>query len=207
MVLSSGGYGASALPHDYLDDLESFFYVLFWICFTCEATGPKPVLLNSWESQDALTASLAKSHFYLGPIDVIPGCRLPPFFGEIFFTLLDNLHQFFESQIKRKLRLIRAPRKTLEALVPQSEEHYAEIFSYIDTAIVAIEALPGEKTNRRPCPSRAPRPGKRPSTGSPDDSPDPKRKKIGLQKKAVVENDNPFVPTVPSKLSLETTFE
>lgn len=132
---------------------------------------------------------------------------LLPFFGEIFFTLLENLQHFFESQVKGKLRLMKAPRETLEALKPQSEEHCAEIFSYIDAAIAAIEALPGEKTNRRPRPSIAPRRSKRPSTGSLDDSPDPKRKKTGLQTKAAVENENPFTPTIPSRLSLETTCE
>lgn len=152
------------------------------------------MLLKSWESQDAQAAAQAKNHFYFCRIDVNPGCRFLPLFGEIFFTLLENLQQLFESQVKRKLRLMKAPRESLEALKPESEEHYAENFSYIDTAIAATEALSGEKTNRRPRPSLAPRRSKRPSTVSPNDSPDPKRKKTGLQ-------------TVPSRLSLETTFE
>lgn len=128
---------------------------------------------------------------------------LLPFFGEIFFTLLENLQHFFESQVKGKLRLMKAPRETLEALKPQSEEHCAEIFSYIDAAIAAIEALPGEKTNRRPRPSIAPRRSKRPSTGSLDDSPDPKRKKLDsrrkLQWKTKTHSPRQFLPGCPSK--------
>lgn len=36
MVLRSAFFGTTAATHDYLDDLESFFYVLYWICCTYE---------------------------------------------------------------------------------------------------------------------------------------------------------------------------
>jgi hypothetical protein len=221
MVLSSEILGIAATTHDYLDDMESFFYVLFWICSTYEKAkrprrGALPSALAGWEDNNAQFSSNAKNKIISYPLNKHT-CPISAYFGDIFLDLLNSLRQFLKGQIDRKMNSLDAPRGPLTALMPQSEVHYAEVLGYIDLAIKAVEALPGgealsedealpeEKTDANPQPYTTPE--KRTSTGPPDDSPTSKRKKTGPQKKSSAGNENIFAPTIPSKLSLETTFE
>ena len=209
MVLSSAILGNVATTHDYLDDLESFFYVLFWICSTYEKAkqprrGALPSTLARWEDNDAQSSSDAKNRIITYPLNKYT-CPISTYFGDIFLDLLNSLRQFFKGQIDRKFHSLGAPRGPLTALMPQSEEHYAEVFGYIDLAIKAVEALPEEETVANLQPSTTPE--KRTSAGPPDDSPRPKRTKTGPHRKASVGKENPSGSKIPSKLSLETTFE
>lgn len=59
-------------PHSYRDDLESFFYVLIWICVIYESTGDRhyiqdaedkpcsPQVLNGWSRADAADVKFAQ---------------------------------------------------------------------------------------------------------------------------------------------------
>ncbi|KAJ3509079.1 hypothetical protein NLJ89_g5405 [Agrocybe chaxingu] len=56
-------------PHSHLDDLESFFYVLCWICFSylgvrnLKLPGTSPIL-EDWDDEDPNRAWRAKKSFY-----------------------------------------------------------------------------------------------------------------------------------------------
>ena len=209
MVLKSAILGIAAATHDYLDDLESFFYVLFWICSTYEKAkrprrGALPSALAGWEDNNPRFSSSTKNDILSYRLNKHT-CPMSAYFGDIFLDLLNSLRQFVKGQIDRKMNSLDAPRGPLRALMPQSELHYAEVLEYIDLAIKAIEALPEEKTVADLQPSTTPE--KRTSTGPPDDSPRPKRTKTGPHKKASVGKENPSTSKIPSKLSLETTFE
>ena len=209
MVLKSAIFESAATTHDYLDDLESFFYVLFWICCTYEKAkrprrGALPNALAGWEDNNAQISSNAKNIIIFYPFNRHT-CPISAYFGDIFLHLLNNLRQFLKGQIDRKMNSLDAPRGSLTALKPQSEVHYAEVLGYVDLAIKAVEALPEEETVANLQPSTTPE--KRSSTGPPDDSPRPKRTKTGPHRKASVGKENPSASNIPSKLSLETTFE
>ena len=209
MVLKSAILGTAAATHDYLDDLESFFYVLFWICLTYEKAkrprrGALPPALAGWEDDNTHFSSSAKYITISFPLNKHT-CPISAYFGDIFLGLLNNLRQFLKGQIDRKMNSLDAPRGPLTALMPQSKLHYAEVLRYIDLAIKAVEALPEEETVANLQPSTTPE--KRISTGPPDDSPRPKRTKTGPHRKASVGKENPSASKIPSKLSLETTFE
>lgn len=58
-----------SVPHSYRDDLESFFYVLIWICVMYESTGDRhyirdekssPRVLNGWARADAADVKYAQ---------------------------------------------------------------------------------------------------------------------------------------------------
>ena len=210
MVLKSAILGIAATTHDYLDDMESFFYVLFWICSTYEKAkrprrGALPPTLAGWEDNIAQSSSNAKNNIISYPLNKYT-CPISAYFGDIFLNLLNSFRQFLKGQIDRKMNSLDPRRVPLTALMPQSEVHYAEVLGYIDLAIKAVEALPEEKADANLQPFTTPE--KRTSTGPPDDSPGPKRKKTGPHsKKASVGKEKPFASTTPSKLSLETTFE
>ena len=209
MVLRSAVFENAATAHDYLDDLESFFYVLFWICSTYEKAqrprrGALPSTLARWEDNDPQSSSSEKYITISIPLSKHT-CPISTYFGDIFLDLLNSLRQFHKGQIDRKFHSVGAPRGPLTALMPQSEEHYAEVLGYVDIAIKAVEALPEEETVANLQPSTTPE--KRTSTSPPDDSPRPKRTKTGPHRKASVGKENPSSSKIPSKLSLETTFE
>ena len=209
MVLKSAILGIVAATHDYLDDLESFFYVLFWICSTYERAkrprrGALPSALAGWEDNNPRFSSSTKNDILSYPLNKHT-CPMSAYFGDIFLDLLNSLRKFVKGQIDRKMNSLDAPRGPLTALTPQSEVHYAEVLGYVDLAIKAVEALPEEELVANLQPSTTPE--KRTSTSPPDDSPRPKRTKTGPHRKASVGRENPSGSKVPSKLSLETTFE
>ena len=61
--------------------------------------------------------------------------------AQSFFSPFNNLREFFEGQIDRKMHSLDAPRELLFALRAQLEAHYAEVLGYVDLAIKAVEAL------------------------------------------------------------------
>lgn len=83
------------LCHD-LDDLESIFYILIWICFgysrPSKMIEPIPELLRDWGSENPLYAR-AKIDMYFTPLE--EAGEVTPFFGVVFQELLENLHTFF----------------------------------------------------------------------------------------------------------------
>lgn len=91
-------------PHTYRHDLESFLYVLIWICIFYDGTGhirkPRPIVLDGWSRVDASNAK-----FRLATDD------------KYFETLLAEFHVDF-TDIKGRVRDIR---KTLFRLYGNSE--------------------------------------------------------------------------------------
>jgi Fungal protein kinase len=131
--------------HDYLDDLESFFYVFCWICFGYEAPGrkitPQPAFLSNWEDLSCSRAAAAKVAFLFSK-KCFP--TAPPYFGPVFQNLLEKLQSFFftrflEDQLESSKT---TERKTLEELIPQAKLDYAEILEYIDKAVEEFKVDP-----------------------------------------------------------------
>lgn len=132
------------LCHDHLDDLESFFYVLCWICFGFSGPGKKlnpfPKTLSKWESTDPeLAADAKKGMFYLGLENT---GETTPFFGDIFQELLEDLHGFFQAHVARKFSISkRGQIPSLPDLIPESSQHYETVLGFVDNAIRKRAAL------------------------------------------------------------------
>src|SRR5437899_1123860 len=108
------------LCHDHLDDLESFFYVLCWICFGYSGPGkkvdPLPKTLQKWESADPESAADAKQSMFFKRL--VSTGESTPFFGDIFQELLEDLHRFFQAHVSRKCSITkRDPIPSLPELV------------------------------------------------------------------------------------------
>ncbi|EDR03779.1 uncharacterized protein LACBIDRAFT_306822 [Laccaria bicolor S238N-H82] len=190
--------------HDYLDDLESFFYVFCYICFAYEAPGkkksPQPTLLTEWEDFNSNTARHSKLSFLTESSDH----DLSPWFGEgVFQTLLQQMGQFVYDHYMTKDRRLKQPRRCLNDLTEAAHEQYAIFLGYVDEAIEKLEAMQPEVapdgtilasgvppiTPPRSSPSSSKRPSNDVLEGSPS-SKKPKR--------------NPHAPRFPSTLSMET---
>ncbi len=98
--------GRQEYTRDYLDDLESFFYLLCRICSTFTGPGTQvertPDFVSEWAQADARLAALAKFNTLL-----CADYEATAYFGPIVQTLLDKFHQFVASAAgcKRTMRL------------------------------------------------------------------------------------------------------
>ncbi|KIM49614.1 hypothetical protein M413DRAFT_35636, partial [Hebeloma cylindrosporum] len=130
--------------HDYLDDLESFFYVLIWICIGYSQPGkmvePIPELLSDWESENPIFAARTKVDMYFTALEEM--VEVTPFFGVIFQELLENVHGFFSVVVHRKTSSTKGQvYPTLTELIPEASGHYATILGFVDDAIKKRAAL------------------------------------------------------------------
>ncbi|KIM49671.1 hypothetical protein M413DRAFT_113970 [Hebeloma cylindrosporum] len=154
------------LCYDHLDDLESFFYILCWICFghsgSREKVHPWPRTLKNWESLDPETAAIFK-HSMLGKGLHWSGI-CTPFFGDIFQDLLEDLQGFFLEHVQRKLRSVSrksAPPKargtlpSLQDVIPEPSLHYETVLGFIDNAIRKRAALPQQSVAAEPAQATA----------------------------------------------------
>ncbi|KAF8971794.1 hypothetical protein BDZ97DRAFT_1785176, partial [Flammula alnicola] len=122
----------TAIYHDYLDDLESFFYVLCWVCLGYDGPNQKvepfPELLQSWESGAPQTAARAKNVFLFRRIR---GSVVTDYFGPIFNTLLTQLQAFFRQQLVTKDNdPDDRPAPFLVDLKPRAVEDYATVLGF-----------------------------------------------------------------------------
>ena len=193
--------------HDYLDDLESCFYVLCWICFAYNGPGllirPQPSFLCWWEELNPEIASDSKRAFFHRY--ALP--EMSSWFGKTFEALLQNFRKFLDAEISRKDRLMheKAPRLSLEELKADATKHYAIVLGFVDDAIKEVEALPDANplfasgfppaaASPTTPPQASASPGKRRSNDIPEGTPSFKKSKA-----------NPYAPRVPSTLPTETS--
>ena len=104
MLPSVNDTTGQALAHDYLDDLELFFYLLCWI--TIGYAGPnkplkgtsRPRVLLKWDQADASDAAAHKAMMILHLSK-----KVTPYFGRTFQNLLSALHRFLRPHIVFKM--------------------------------------------------------------------------------------------------------
>jgi len=114
-------------PHTYLDDLESFFFVLCWILVAYQRPGiirvEMPDTISLWDDPGS----------YLYKIGLLASeFKLPvsPWFGQSLRALLVRLHGFFN---KREALLGRPPSD------PDPVRDYDEFLSHIEQSITDLE--------------------------------------------------------------------
>ncbi|TRM70376.1 hypothetical protein BD626DRAFT_580464 [Schizophyllum amplum] len=129
------------LMHDYLDDLESFYWCLCWICFSYESPGQleKNAKVEAWQHDDPKHAANAKSDHLLGPFD--PSLVKPSL--QPLVPLLRSLHGLFQRMLTAKRVLVAAKMahaRTLAIMRKEADSHYDYVLNAIQQAIDSIGA-------------------------------------------------------------------
>ncbi|PPQ72397.1 hypothetical protein CVT24_002082 [Panaeolus cyanescens] len=127
--------------HDYLDDLESFFWVLLWI--TSENFGP--AMGTSTEALNSEILVRAKmdaspensANFKRTTLSDHETIVLQDGWGAPETELVQRLARFFDKQITAKRRKIKKEKKasTVAELRDAAPKHYRAVFRYFDAAI------------------------------------------------------------------------
>ncbi|TFK63505.1 hypothetical protein BDN72DRAFT_803210 [Pluteus cervinus] len=145
-VLLGEGY-----PHDYLDDLESFAYLLAWICGCLD--GPEnplpetPKILEECRQENPEDCGHAKLTL-VSAFDWILLPNVSDKWGQPVKSLLQNLMAFVEENFTHdRRRQYQGDAKTVAELHPNAGEKYAQFVSYINAAIdeVAEEEIAKNK--------------------------------------------------------------
>ncbi|KAF9486552.1 hypothetical protein BDN70DRAFT_870137 [Pholiota conissans] len=131
---------------DYLDDLESFYYLLSHICATftapCQQLPTTPDFIQQWSECDSATASFSKLSNLL-----YPSFQPTPYFGAVFERLLERFRAFVAKAVGRKLietaRRERAglPAPTWGDLRSVAQDDYAAVLLVFEDAISGFESI------------------------------------------------------------------
>lgn len=152
-------------PHDYLDDLESFFLVLVYVLLTRRPDGTLlpggsegPSIVREWDHPDPNIAYRNKSRIFGGTTDEFDAVRVIETNWGVTFL---NLYKKFRSWASgmRRQKLIRlgeveedlhtygvdeenesAVQNPFESLHSQRDEHYSQVLSFFDEVIQEVEA-------------------------------------------------------------------
>lgn len=132
-------------PHSYLDDLESFFYILLWMCVAYGSPGnPKqelPVVLNRWCLEDPALCGGAKridlSDRYEYEIEPL----ISESFGWPFKELLRQLKEILWTRYPRDLTPLprTKTRQTVKEVQEEAKPTYEKFIKAIETAILRVD--------------------------------------------------------------------
>ncbi|KAF8971761.1 hypothetical protein BDZ97DRAFT_2025276 [Flammula alnicola] len=140
------------LPVDYLDDLESFFYVLAWMCYAYDGVvnGPphfvpvhqRALALSRWAASPSSRESVLEKEGMLFGTGIVYGQSPVSGFwgGETYQELLDYLHYVLGSRYREKLELGRP--RTIQELRSDAAEDYDAFLSIIGSTIYSLERRP-----------------------------------------------------------------
>ncbi|TFK60337.1 hypothetical protein BDN72DRAFT_850591, partial [Pluteus cervinus] len=130
------------IPHNHLDDLESFFYILLLLVLKRKGpAGPLneqcPAFLEEWSNPKASTSYAYKynalSRFKVKVLDNIPEGWAQP-----IKTLLNNLRDFVWKHATAEAPPPPPGAKTVAALNPNADEHYKEFVGHVKGALKAL---------------------------------------------------------------------
>ncbi|KAF8652270.1 hypothetical protein AX16_004486 [Volvariella volvacea WC 439] len=130
--------------HCHLDDLESFYYVLAWICLTYNSPGEKkatedlPLFIRDWDSLERKTAFSSKHEFLTASF---PEKYLSEFFRPIR-NFLRAIHSLTYTFFKER-RFEATPNRPIAALYPAQDviSAYTKVLQLYDFTIRALELL------------------------------------------------------------------
>ncbi|KAJ3539452.1 hypothetical protein NMY22_g4727 [Coprinellus aureogranulatus] len=131
-----------APPHDYLDDLESFFYLMVYIFLRYRPDGSRhssgeegPSLLLGWASDDPSEAHANKERLF-GPTKIAR--RLINIeWGSACVKLYNEFRDWISSRRDDKEEL-EARGSVNEPLPSQRKKHYSEVLAMLDDAISSL---------------------------------------------------------------------
>ncbi|KIM47405.1 hypothetical protein M413DRAFT_416122 [Hebeloma cylindrosporum] len=144
-------YAYESAPHDYLDDLESFFYVFVWICLGYEGPGrPHPPSLKRFSTWDEQGIFSAHAKRWLLSERTDGDWKVSPYFGPVFQALFRELRIFIGERLNTKMKAIRLfewPRKPSD--FQHVDDDYAMFLGFIDKALkgLQVEVLGEQRTS------------------------------------------------------------
>lgn len=141
-------------PHDFIDDLESFYWTYLWIIMMHNGPGPGARLAKSntfvrkWtvgvNDPDMLWAPKSRYLSQLFPTNFI---TVAPYFSDSPYILLaEDLRKLFSSYYNENC----SERRTLENLFPQMDDIYAQVLTFFDKAIEHLGGAPDIVKNPSP---------------------------------------------------------
>ncbi|KAL1742499.1 hypothetical protein HDZ31DRAFT_65919 [Schizophyllum fasciatum] len=136
-VNDSARTNSQRLMHDYMDDLESFYWCMCWICFSFEGPGQPTTnaILNQWQQDDPVAAAAFKFSHLMG---VWQPSLVKPYFRKDFNTLLQSLHTLFQETNKYKQMLIEKKKvhtRTIDKIRHEAEQTYDYVLRTIEETI------------------------------------------------------------------------
>jgi hypothetical protein len=148
MVLRTGDHNIQA-NHDYLDDLESIFYVLCYLMFSFSGAGDQATAirrgkkLDRWDVSDTSSAAASKISFMARriPVEVC----VAPYWGKACISLLTGFKSFLAPIVHEKGQIFEGEltreekKQRIEGLHKKMDEHYDTVLGLFDKA---IELLP-----------------------------------------------------------------
>ncbi|KAF5341214.1 hypothetical protein D9611_006102 [Ephemerocybe angulata] len=161
------------MPRDYLDDIESFFYVLCHLLYGFKGVDlPVPeaftgmATLAQWE--DVLGADCCKSLFLNAK--ELDTRRMPPFWSLPCVELCDRFRKFLAPIVETKIDIhhTQGPKerhKPFQDLHSGLDAHYASVISLFDDALMAL-SQPGGDAPRQVLQPRLHTPGSETSSTS-----------------------------------------
>ncbi|KAH9482156.1 hypothetical protein JR316_0004251 [Psilocybe cubensis] len=138
--------GVESPPQDHLDDLESFFYVLAWICMRYNGPGIKAQntakYLDKWDSSNTALCAEIKEGLLSAPL-----AYLQPYFAKdkIFLRLVADLAKVCVRHVTEKLKVVDSMGEfpdlveIHQAQVASSGKDHDEFLAIIGKAINALE--------------------------------------------------------------------
>ena len=139
--------------HDYLDELESFFYVLTCIFLLFRPDGSRlpsdskgPSIVWSWGSDDPDTANMIKRGMYEAEYVHLTALRLiQETWHPACASLFEEFRRFLLEVTSDKTTILaladeRADWDVLQPLLSHRDEHYARVLGMFDKAIDGIKA-------------------------------------------------------------------
>ena len=150
------------LAHDYLDDMESSFYVTATLMYEYDGPNklqdPSPEILNKWlEFQDTTTCQENlefKKRFMLSERPADPTQHMAPYWSNATRVLLQRFYMFTREMIQEKVEIRECQNDTWRARLDKlySKSHvvrnYDTVLGFFDEAINKISQLENRKTRR-----------------------------------------------------------
>ncbi|KAK7044798.1 hypothetical protein R3P38DRAFT_2508887 [Favolaschia claudopus] len=205
--------------HDHMDDLESIFYVLYYILYGYDTAGrrlPDEKLgrIAKWENLSTEPGLLAESKgFFIQNDDSQELTRFDGPYSQPLCDLTEGLQKFFRPRIALANGSVGARRRTTfpPYQATQAKIDYENFLDHIDLAITKIESLPPSTPLPSPIPfslhgfPSPPSPGKRvhddndDATGDSPHSPSTKRPRRGTSA------SDPSTPTRRSTVPINSS--
>lgn len=143
-------------PHDHMDDLESFFYVLcHLLCSLVEPTSKIPNLpshMENWELQDAVSCANNKLQYVRYPLKILKELGL--WFAPYSRCLISSLRRLSDLFIPHIDTVIRASELlpedgtscpfrdwTIEKRLEEAQNHYTAFIDALETCMEAIKEV------------------------------------------------------------------
>ena len=174
--------------HDFVDDLESFFWVYVWMMTIHNGPGAEQLVPKSERNESAIRWETSLDNWFHYSwkdyyLEVFGGKRFrvfTPYFSEpVYLALLHSFRKLLYEYWRQKMERLEAEDKNRPELdfFPEMEEIYENVLGYFDVAIETLAPTP------KPAPRIQPNRQVKKSRGErryPPVFPKPKRKPKGL---------------------------